>query len=147
MSYPRVIRVALVSILACLPASALAEGYGGCFRLDLAAPFVLPDGSRHEPGTLTICTDRPLNPAAGTHRMTVSGASIGRLVSRRVRAEYASLDAPQAVFARASDGTLRLVGYVEPAAGRVRAFSFGTFDGAWTALRVGHPDWVVVAAK
>ena len=124
MTLPSTLRWTLAVVVACLPLSAAAEDYGGCFRVDLATPFLLPDGSSHEAGTLVLCTDRPLNPAAGTTRMTASGHPSGRLVSRRVRSEIEHLDQPQAVFAREPNGLLRLVGYSEPVGGRVRTFAF-----------------------
>jgi hypothetical protein len=139
--------LALISVVAIVPVAVAAEGYGGCFRVDLAAPFILPDGSLHDPGVLTICTDRPLNPVAGTHRMAASGASVGRIVSRRVRSESAQLDAPRVVFARTSNGTLRLLGYVEPAGNRVRAFSFAEVDPPVALGTSSHADQVVLAAK
>lgn len=114
----------LTLVMASLPQAAAAEEYGGCFRVDLAAPYVLPDGSAHEAGILTVCTERPLSPSAGTHRMSASGEAVGRLVSRRVPSELAALDGPRAVFTRDPGGTLRLVGYAEPAGARVRAFAF-----------------------
>jgi hypothetical protein len=124
MTLPSTLRWTLALVVACVPLGAAAEDYGGCFRVDLATPFVLPDGSSHEAGTLMLCTDRPLNPTAGTHRMTASGHPSGRLVSRRVRSEIEHLDRPQAVFAREPNGLLRLIGYSEPVGERVRTFAF-----------------------
>lgn len=143
----RTLRIALIGMATLAPLAAAAEDYGGCIRVDLATPFVLPDGSVHEPGTLTLCTDRPLNPVAGMHRMSASGTGVGRVVSRRVRSEFGALEAPQVVFAREPDGSLRLLGYVEPAGGRVRAFRFGSV-GATAVLRPsGRPDEIVLAAR
>ncbi|HEX6853554.1 MAG TPA: hypothetical protein VF139_19310 [Candidatus Polarisedimenticolaceae bacterium] len=143
----RMLRLALIGTLACVSGAAAAEEYGGCFRVDLTQPYVLPDGSVHDPGSLTICTDRPLNPVSGTHRMTASGTGVGRWVSRRVRSEAGPLDGPQVIFARNPNGTLRLLGYLEPAGGRVRAYAFGTLEPTVAVGAGGGADRVVLAAS
>jgi hypothetical protein len=124
VTHKSLLRIAPALLVGFLPLAASAEDYGGCFRVDLATPFVLPDGSQHAAGELTVCTDRPLNPAAGTHRMAASGRTVGRLVSRRIRSEIDRLERPQAVFSRDANGLLRLIGYAEPTEKGVRTFAF-----------------------
>ena len=93
-----------------------------CVRADIAESFLLPDGSQHPAGQLRICLDRDYSPVAGLHTIAADGRTSGRFVSRRVRPEVGSPNAPQVAFTRDAAGLLVLRGYTLARGGRVEAY-------------------------
>lgn len=101
---------------------ARAAGSGVCVTARVDAPFLLPDGHLYPAGPLTLCDGGAYSPVDNFQRISVSGSTIGLFVSSRRIAEIRSLQSPQILFSRASDGTLTLVGYTLPALGESVAF-------------------------
>jgi hypothetical protein len=119
---------ALVGIAAAalLAGPAQAQMRGDCIRVELDAPVILPDGSTHEAGTLRLCLDRALNPGTGLHALQVNGVKAGMAMSRIGKGEAAD-ERPCAVFERAADGKLRLIGYAVPAGQRMQTYTLRSF--------------------
>ena len=122
-----------------------------CVRADVAEAFVLPDGSQHPAGQLRICLDRDYSPVAGLHTIAADGRTSGMFLSRRVKPEVDSPDAPQVAFVRDASGVLVLRGYTLARGGRVEAYwmaparsgavataSQPTADTVWLAAAVMH---------
>jgi hypothetical protein len=96
-----------------LSTPSIAQGVGRCIRAELPAPLVLPDGSRHEAGTMMrICLTRNLTPVSGLHETSVDGYTIGLLMSSRVSMENRRQPGqPFFVFERTAKDGLRLLAY------------------------------------
>ncbi len=112
---------------------ALAASSGECVTAHVDAPFRLPDGLVHPAGVLTLCDGGKYSPVDNFHRILVGGSSIGLFVSSRRKAETSSMASPQIVFQRDAEGTLELIGYSLPSAGRSVAFRLKRQDSAWQA--------------
>ena len=85
-----------------------------CVTAAVPSPIVLPDGSVHVGGTLTVCEVRSLSPVATFHRIAIDGRAVGMFVSRRGASEAAAEAAPTLLFEDEGAGELVLVGYVVP---------------------------------
>lgn len=94
-------------------AGTIAAAEGRCYTAEIPGSVVLPDGSRHAPGTLRICTDRAISPVSNLHRTFVGGTPVGMFFSTP-RAIEDSVDAgtAQFIFERGAGDELNLVGYV-----------------------------------
>ncbi len=109
-------RPAVLSVLApalflvCTTESRADDGICASAHVDEA--FVLPDGSEHPSGRLTLCLSRDLTPVASLHRTFVDGMPIGAFTSRRTAIE--GEDGQYFLFDRAAAGTLSLAGYSCP---------------------------------
>jgi hypothetical protein len=102
--------VATVLLLIWAVPSRAADGI--CSSADVDEGFVLPDGSEHSAGRLTVCVTRDLTPVASLHRTSVDGMPVGAFTSRRTGNEG---EGPQYfLFDRDGAGTLRLAGYSCP---------------------------------
>ena len=67
-------------VLTCMSDSRAAGGVCSSARVDEA--FVLPDGSQHSAGELTVCVSQNLTPVASLHRTFVDGMPIGACLAR-----------------------------------------------------------------
>ena len=120
-----------VAILGSRPA--IAASSGDCVTARVEAPFRLPDGLLYPAGALTICDGGAYSPVDNFQRILVGGSTIGLFVSQRRSAEMRSTDAPQLLFRRAADGSLRLIGYTVPSTGRSVAYRLKGQDETWQA--------------
>ena len=116
------IMLSIATLVGVLGLPALAASPLECVSVRLDAPFRLPDGSVRPPGQLTLCDARAFSPVTELHSVLVNGASVGLFPSRRHANEIGLITAPQVLFERESEGTLTLVGYVVPSAGRSLSF-------------------------
>jgi hypothetical protein len=85
--------------------------------------MVLPDGSRHAPGSMRICLTHKASPVTGFHEIRVDGHGKG-LFQSRFGASEAMTENGQAFFSfrRAKTGELILEGYAIPAGQRMDVF-------------------------
>jgi hypothetical protein len=98
-----------------------------CIRADMFRPFILPDGSYHQSGTLRLCLDREYSPVAGLHRTLVDGDPIGMFISKSVLSEGVEPgQQPVVIFRRMHGGRLALLGYAVPVHGRTRIYWMST---------------------
>src|SRR5262245_49494905 len=101
---------------------ALAASPQECVSVRIDAPFRLPDGTVRPAGQLTLCETRAFSPVTELHALLVNGASVGIFPSRLRANEAGPIAAPQVIFEREGAGTLALIGYVVPKAGRSLSF-------------------------
>jgi hypothetical protein len=97
--------------LATLASASWAQDRGACVAADVPEAFILPDGSLHPAGRLTLCTVQAFTPVVGLHRVLAEGGSASLVMSRRGRPE-ANAERPEILFRRLPDGSLELIGYV-----------------------------------
>ena len=88
-----------------------AQELDTCVTARVPEAYVLPDGSTHEPGRLSLCLAQNLSPVTGLHRVAVEGHTLGLARSHRSLAESRDVTEPLVLFRR-RDGRLELVGYV-----------------------------------
>ena len=85
-----------------------------CASAAVDKPILLPDGSRHEAGLLTLCLTRDFSPVTSLHLAFVDRRQVGQWLGRRGTSESAAGQGPVMVFERQRDGALRLSGYAMP---------------------------------
>jgi hypothetical protein len=138
----------VLTILAAAAGPATAQT-GRCYRAELPAPTVFPDGSVHEAGLFKLCLERKHSPVADLHRLHVGGFPTGYLASRRVAAEDARRTGPaHFVFEKADrNGSLRLLALVAPDGRRMVSHVFAEpkvrtewAPGSLTRSRGGNDD-------
>jgi hypothetical protein len=117
---PRAVPLAAACLL--LAGTALAASPGRCVTAAVPWPFVLPDGSVHPAGTLTLCLSRVHDPVTGLHELRVGRHPIGLYLSRLGRGE--GEPHPVVVFAPSARGSYRLVGYALPLGDTLETFRF-----------------------
>jgi hypothetical protein len=128
---------------------ALAASTGECVSVQIDAPFSLPDGVLRPAGELTLCDTRSFSPVTQLHVILVNGSTVGVFQSRRRSAEIGQVQSPAVVFERDAQGTLALVGYILPVAGRSLAFRLKGEGESWQAARrepIGGSSSAPVAA-
>jgi len=108
-----------------LAVSPAAAG-GGCATAEVTERFVLPDGSEHGPGKITLCPDQA-SPAQAIHVGYVDRSPIGLFLSHRGRSEAAVEMRPYMMFARDQSGRLHLYGLATPVTGGMETFLFDPF--------------------
>jgi hypothetical protein len=90
-------------------------GTGVCATATLEEPFVLPDGSEHPAGRLTLCRDGRYSPVSAMHRTFVNRMPVGIFNGREEQgAQLADDENYFMLFTRRSDRPLRLVAYSLP---------------------------------
>ena len=117
--------VGLLMLCAALapPSWASAESAGGCISADVDSPIVLPDGSKHPAGSITICESRIHSPVASFHETRINGSQVGMYLSRTfLNGEGVESREPYMVFQRDAHGDLVLQGYAVPDGERMRTF-------------------------
>jgi len=102
--------LAIALFVSSMPAAAV----GDCATAFVREAFVLPDGSEHEPGTLTLCVDRRHSPVTFMHRTYVDGMGVGLSVGGHRLSEGSAGDEPYMMFGRQASGRLTLLGYALP---------------------------------
>lgn len=122
----------------------IAQDRGTCVTADVPEAYVLPDGSTHAAGRLTLCVIEAFTPVVGLHRIDAGVDGPRMAMSRRDTAgEYVG-DEAQVVFRRSPDGGLRLAGYVLPNGGHPLRYAF---QAAASWPRVGADTSVAWAPK
>ena len=112
--------VALGSALVLLTITAAvtpaAAQTGRCYKAEIPAPAVFPDGSTLDAGLFKICLERKYSPVADLHRLHLGGFPTGFLTSRRIVAEGARRLGPaHFIFEKVDEGrSLRLLALVAP---------------------------------
>ena len=113
----------LALFLAAVPAAASG---GSCATAVVSERFVLPDGSEHAPGKITLCPNQA-TPSQAMHVGYVDRAPIGLFFSHRGRSEAPVETQPYMMFARDRRGWLHLYGLATPVAGGMETFLFDQF--------------------
>jgi len=108
----RIVTTTLVVALGLLVTSGASWAASGrCTTAVVAEPFLLPDGSEHPAGALTLCVRQAYSPVASLHETYVDGMPIGMLTSRHSIARGSDVQGSFLVFDRLADGRLSLLGY------------------------------------
>ena len=125
MSPFRIVRriLVLMSVLLMSQAVASAEDTP-CITADVVNPILLPDGSQHRPGKLTVCHHGEYAPSSDFHEISIHQIPIGLFISRGCVAEDPDSTEPFFMFIREHGGGLRLYGYSLPLRGRTEAYIF-----------------------
>ena len=82
-----------------------------CIIATLSEPMILPDGSEHPAGVLTLCQRGDYTPVASFHETYVNRAPIGLFLAHHCVSEASADKEPFMMFYREPDGKLRLYGY------------------------------------
>ena len=94
-------------------AATVTAAEGRCYTAEVPGTMVLPDGSKHAPAVLRICTDRAISPVSRLHRTDVGGRPVGMFLSiPRAIEDTVEEGTAQFVFKRNGRDDLNLVGYV-----------------------------------
>jgi len=102
----------------------------GCISAAIAEPILLPGGSEHPSGTLTLCVSHTLSPVASLHETFVDGMPVGLLASRRGLSEGSGDGRPFMMFNRDAEGRLRLYGFATPAGDRMLTYQISPLNGS-----------------
>jgi len=98
--------------LALVSVPALASGR--CVTVEVPAPFVMPDGTVHEPGPLKLCDSLRMSPVSTLHKVYLAGHPVGLLEGKVGRSEGLAEREPYVLFRRNADAQLVLIGYAWP---------------------------------
>lgn len=93
-----------------------AEAGRDCVSGYVPVPFVLPDGSTHPAGELSLCSDRRLSPVRSLHRLAFAGSAVGLFAAQELEAESDAVR-PYLTFHRAPNGDWILIGVTLPPQG------------------------------
>jgi hypothetical protein len=98
-----------------------------CATATLDEPFVMPGGTEHAPGKLTLCRGLEYSPTRTMYVSYVDRASVGMLFGERGRSEAPTDNEPYMMFARDRKGRLHLYGFAVPCREGMETFMFGGF--------------------
>ena len=124
MRLPRITALTLtlmVVVVVGLSPAASAAGRS-CVTAKLDAPLILPDGSEHPAGSLSLCKTRHESPVSTLYEAFVDKISVGLLQGHRVDTEASGEGPPYLMFLRDSAGRLRLYGFADPKRDGIEAF-------------------------
>jgi hypothetical protein len=113
----------LLAIGVCLLFQGVTVAGGGCTSAVVHEPFLLPDGSQHPGGQLTLCTHMKYSPVSHLHKSHVDGMPVSMLQSRHTTSEGPGASGAFMMFNRGSDGMLYLVGYANPGRDRMDIYT------------------------
>jgi len=131
----------LMLVGALLLAATAATAGGRCYSAEVPGTIVLPDGSRHAPGVLRICTDRAISPVSRLHRTDVGGRAVGMFLSApRAIEDTVKEGTAQFIFERDNRDDLNLVGYVITAGNKTTFFEMVRAGGVRGTATVSKPD-------
>ena len=112
---------ALVVAASSMPAVASVAGQGAalaaqniCVSAEVPGPILLPDGSWHPAGVLTLCLRGDYTPVAAFHEIYVNHMPVGLFLSHQGCSEGPAEAEPFMMFYRQADGRLRLYAYALP---------------------------------
>lgn len=115
------------------PSWASGQNTGHCISADVDSPIVLPDGSKHPVGSLTICESRIHSPVASPHETRINGSQVGMYLSRTfLNGDGVESRDPCMVVQRDAHGGLVLEGYAVPDGERMRTFLMAYSDRIYT---------------
>lgn len=138
--------------------TAAAGTTGRCHSVRVDVEMMLPDGSVHPPGTLTLCDSKAYSPVSTLHETFVNGYPVGMLMSARRSGEDETTDGPVVMFHRDDEGRFHLFGYAVPANGETVTYVLSQSnrkrktsqapreDALARAVRPGARDTLVLAA-
>jgi hypothetical protein len=92
----------------------LAGDRGTCTSALVTEQVLLPDGSLHPPGRLTLCDSRSYSPVSTIHATYMDGMPVGMMLSRRGTSEGSAERHPFVMLIRDGSGLLHLYGYAVP---------------------------------
>jgi hypothetical protein len=107
-------------VLLGLASSPLLASSGSCASAEVGEPFLLPDGSEHPAGRLTLCLGSEFTPVTSLYRTFVDRMPVGSFASRRVETDRS--EGRFMMFDRNAEGTLRLAGYTAPSGDGAETF-------------------------
>jgi len=120
MARPVLVAVAILS----LAGVAWAGENGRCHSTVVSSEMILPDGSVHEPGALTVCTVQTHSPVATLLKVSVDGHPVHMVVSRSGTSETETrIDEAFFVFHRNDKDQLVLQGYAVPERGKLQTYA------------------------
>ena len=96
-----------------------------CISATLSEPILLPDGSEHSAGILTLCLRGDYSPVASFHETYVDRVPVGLFLSHRCVSEGPAEAEPFMMFLREPDGRPRLYGYALPARDHMATYFLG----------------------
>lgn len=104
--------IASVAVLALFATPALAAG--NCLQARLEESVILPDGSVHAPGVVSICPTAVLNPSVRLCRIAVDGHAMGFWMNRVSEGGRFVADSGTISLRRVPGGGLALADYYWP---------------------------------
>lgn len=113
---------ALLAVACVSPMTVWAASSGQCASAEIEAEILLPDGSVHPPGRLTLCDSRVYSPVSHLHETFIDGMPMGMWISRKKNSEGSGDSVPEVMFLRDEHGRLQLFGYALPTGGRKVTF-------------------------
>jgi hypothetical protein len=114
--------IPFVLVLLCAALTPALAAETPCIRAEIEAPIILPDGTEHAGGTLTMCLERDFSPVVALHEVSIDRVSVGLMRSWRGESEGPAEDAPYLMFVRREDGRLELYGFALPGTGAMQTF-------------------------
>ncbi len=93
-----------------------------CISATVSAPILLPDGSEHSAGILTLCPRGEYFPATSFHETYVNRMPVALFLSHSCVSEGLAEGEPFMMFYREPDGSLRLYGYALPSRGHMATY-------------------------
>lgn len=105
-----------IAALVLLIAAAPARAEGSCVAARVDSEVVLPDGSVHEPGIVTICPETKLSPAVRLCSIAVNGRTAGVWMNRVSEGGKFVADDGRLSLRRLANGHLALADYYWPGA-------------------------------
>jgi len=98
-----------------------------CTTTTLDEPFVMPGGTEHTPGKITLCHGLDYNPTLAMYVGYVDGEPIRMLFGYRGVSEAPTETEPYMTFARDQAGRLHLYGLAIPSRDGMQTFLFDEF--------------------
>jgi hypothetical protein len=106
----------IVAVLVLLVAGTPIRAEGRCVAARIDSEVVLPDGSVHEPGIVTICPETKLSPAVRLCSIAVNGRTAGIWMNRVSEGGRFVADDGTLSLRRLANGHLALADYYWPGA-------------------------------
>ena len=145
----RVLRGVLLGAMLLAGAVQSTQAGGGCVAVQLASPFLLPDGSLHPAGKLTLCTIRDYSPIQSFPELRVNGVAVGYVIGLRRGREGPPPADPLVYFRKTAAGELALIGYTAARGSKMITHVLDRDPRLMMASRertAPDPSWIVVAA-
>ena len=111
----RVVFAGLAAAILLVPVTS-AHADGSCVAARVEDQVVLPDGSVHEPGIVTICPETKLSPAVRLCSIAVNGRTVGVWMNRVSEGGRFVTDDGRVTMRRLANGHLALAYYYWPGA-------------------------------
>ena len=138
---------ALLVAASSMPAVASVAGQGAplpaqniCVSAEVSEPILLPDGSWHPAGLLTLCRRGDYSPVAAFHETYVNRMPLGLFLSHQCVSEGPAEAEPFMMFYRQADGRLRLYAYALPSGDHMTNYFLEPPAGGKAASRSARPQ-------